>query len=402
MLEKSAVQIESSGKDKKQARRYPLTSLYFYLTAGCNLACRHCWLAPGFQDEKRQYPMLDFELMKRIIDQAAPLGLSSVKLTGGEPLMHPRIVEILDFLLQRKLELLVETNVLLCTPELAEKMAQFERRHISVSLDGVDAATHDWVRGVKGAFVGAVAGINNLTAAGVRPQIIMSLLRINYKQAEAMVRFAEELGCGSVKFNLVQPTKRGEQIYMQDQGLHIEDYVRLGKKIENELASQTKMIIYYDHPFAFRPLHRLFGNGSQANGRCGILSILGVLADGSYALCGIGASVPEMIFGNACCNDLAAIWHEHPVLQELRAGLPARLQGICGACMMKSICMASCIAQNYYRNQSLWAPFWFCEGAEAQGLFPASRKQPQPNHSYKESEATHAMEQTSTKTAERL
>jgi len=42
-----------------------------------------------------------------------------------------------------------------------------------------------------------------------------------------------------------------------------------------------------------------------------------------------------------------------------------------------------CIAQNYYSKGSLWAPYWFCEQAEAAGLFPASRlgaSPPQPPH----------------------
>jgi hypothetical protein len=36
--------------------------------------------------------------------------------------------------------------------------------------------------------------------------------------------------------------------------------------------------------------------------------------------------------------------------------------------------MGACIAQNYYRNGSLWASNWFCEQAEKAGLFPASRQ----------------------------
>ncbi len=40
---------------------------------------------------------------------------------------------------------------------------------------------------------------------------------------------------------------------------------------------------------------------------------------------------------------------------------------------MKGRCLGSCVAQNYYRSGSLWAPFWFCEEADAAGLFPPSR-----------------------------
>jgi MoaA/NifB/PqqE/SkfB family radical SAM enzyme len=65
--------------------------------------------------------------------------------------------------------------------------------HVSVSLDGSDAETHEWVRGVEGCFEAALQGIRNLVAAGIRPQLIMSLMRKNVGQIEPLVRMAESL-----------------------------------------------------------------------------------------------------------------------------------------------------------------------------------------------------------------
>lgn len=352
---------------------WPLRTLYFYLTEGCNLACRHCWIAPRVQDEKHHYGHLDYQLFEKIITEAKPLGLTGVKLTGGEPLMHPQISEILDHIRDQELALTVETNGVLCTAELAHKMAACESVFVSVSLDGVDANTHEWVRGVKGSFEAALQGIRHLVQAGLKPQIIMSIMRINDDQVEPMVRLAEELGCGSVKFNLIQPTERGERIYEADQGLSIEEYIELGKFVENELSRRTKLKLYYDHPMAFRSLSRLFGAEGDGCSRCGILGILGVLYDGSYALCGIGTSIPEMIFGHGDKNVLEKVWHENQILNELRDGLPKKLQGICADCLMKNICFGSCVAQNYYRSKNLFAGFWFCEEANRAGKFNQSR-----------------------------
>jgi molybdenum cofactor biosynthesis enzyme MoaA len=82
--------------DKPADRTYPLNQIYFYLTEGCNLRCRHCWIAPKYQSEGNTYPALDLDLFKSIIEQAKLLGLTGVKLTGGEPLLHPAINEILE------------------------------------------------------------------------------------------------------------------------------------------------------------------------------------------------------------------------------------------------------------------------------------------------------------------
>jgi len=91
-------------------------------------------------------------------------------------------------------------------------------------------------------------------------------------------------------------------------------------------------------------------------------------------LCGIGESVAELVFGDARTVSLEEVWNTNPVLQEIRQGLPSKLKGICGECIMKATCLGSCIAMNYYRYRDLFAPYWYCEDADAAGLFPASRR----------------------------
>lgn len=351
-----------------------LNTIYFYLTGGCNLACRHCWIAPQYMGDGAPGPVLDFDLFRSIIAQAKPLGLSGVKLTGGEPLMHPDIRAFIEHVRAEGLRLTVETNGVLCTKGLAEQMAAGSGAFVSVSLDGADAETHEWVRGVEGAFEAALTGIRTLAEAGLRPQIIMSVMRRNVVQMEPLVRLAESLGAGSVKFNLVQPTARGEKLHTAGETLTIGELIDRSRWVEQELRPATSLRLFYDHPMAFRPLGRLFGERGDGCSVCGILGILGVLANGSYALCGIGTSLPEMVFGEAEKDRLEDVWKTTPILTQLRQGLPHRLTGICGECIMRAGCIGSCIAQNYYRDGSLWAPFWYCQLADEAGLFPASRR----------------------------
>ena len=367
--------------EKKENRRFFLSQIYFYLTEGCNLRCRHCWIAPKYQGGRSSYPSLSWELFRLIIKQAKPLGLSGVKLTGGEPLLHPQIHKILEEIRANDLRLTVETNGLLCTEGLAQKMAACKNPFVAVSLDAADAETHEWVRGVSGSFEAAKEGLRNLVEADLRPQVIMTLMARNKDQMEAVVHLAELLGCGSVKFNILQPIARGEKMHEEGQTLGIEELVEVGEWVENVLSSSTNLRLYYSHPLAFRPLSKMFGDKGDGCGVCGILGHLGVLADGSYALCGIGETVPQLIFGHAAKDDLEDVWDNAPVLQELRQGLPQRLEGICGQCLMQSRCLGNCIAQNYYRSKSLWAPFWFCEETRKRGLFPGSRIAPETSRS---------------------
>jgi SynChlorMet cassette radical SAM/SPASM protein ScmF len=155
--------------------------------------------------------------------------------------------------------------------------------------------------------------------------------------------------------------------------LGIRELIDLGRWVDSRLAQFANVRLFYGHPAAFRTLGRMFGR--DGCGTCGIKGILGVLADGSYALCGIGETVPEMVFGHASTDRLSDVWVGRPVLREIREGMPRRLEGVCGECLMKGICLGNCIAQNYYRSSNLWAPFWFCEEARREGLFPEARLQ---------------------------
>lgn len=360
-------------KNIKEESRFPLKQVYFYLTEGCNLACRHCWLSPGLDIEGISYPSLPLNLFKSIIQQAKHLGLSGVKLTGGEPLMHPEIYRMIDFVRDQEINLSIETNGVFCDKKLAGKIAQCRNASAAVSLDGADARTHEWIRGIPGCFDAAREGIRNLAAVNVEPQVIMTVMEKNKDQMIDVVRLAESLGAGSVKFNIVQPTGRGEKMNSNGQTLSVKKLIEIGRWVENTLCPSTKIKVYYHSPLAFHSLSRMFAKGGDGCTSCNILNIIGVLPDGSYALCGIGTHIPGLVFGHAAKQPLADIWRNSPVLSELREGIPHRFEGTCGNCLMKKVCLGCCIAQNFYLNKNPWSPFWFCESASKAGLFPETR-----------------------------
>ncbi|HOJ51440.1 MAG TPA: SynChlorMet cassette radical SAM/SPASM protein ScmF [Syntrophales bacterium] len=349
----------------------PLNYLYFYITDGCNLRCRHCWIEPHQMGSHKAITYLPSATFSAIIAEAIPLGLRGVKLSGGEPLIHPHLREMLTVVEKFCLELTVETNGTLLTPEIVSRFRALPSVTISVSLDGAQPQTTDWIRNVRGTHLQVVKGIELLAKASLSPQIIFTLMKWNRAEVIPLVNLAYKLGAGSVKINCLQPVARGERIFSEG-AVDIEEILALNRLVDEELSSE-KLPVSVHLPPAFRPLSRLFGEKGNGCSTCGIMGILGVLADGSYALCGIGETVKEMVFGLAGRDSLAQVWRGHAVLREIRGGLPHRLQGICGRCALKGVCLGSCIAQSFYRTHSLWAPFWFCEEAEKKGLFPLSR-----------------------------
>ena len=372
LLEKGQF-MPSDGKNKisEETGIPPLRHIYFYLTEGCNLRCRHCWLAPRYDPEGKKFDVLPVQLFQAAIQEAKPLGLNGIKLTGGEPLLHPEFPRLLEIARNHELSVTIETNGVLCTPEVAARIAEVPNRFVSVSLDGADAETHDWVRGVDGSFEGAVSAIRNLVAADTRPQVIMTLMRCNVDQIDSVVTLAESLGASSVKFNLVQPAGRGCRVRDQAEGLSVPEAVELGRFVDMELSRRTPLKLHFDYPLAFRPLSRVAQPGGCAV--CGVLSIIGVIPSGQYALCGRGEHVQDLVFGAVGEGTLPEIWRDSPILKTLRDGLPDKLEGICSRCLMKGTCLGACVAQNYYDTGSLWGPYWFCREAERTGIFPETR-----------------------------
>ncbi len=350
----------------------PLTTYYMYITSGCNLACRHCWIAPSFEPDGGCGECLDFEFFKTAVNEAIPLGLNRIKFTGGEPLLHPDFRRMVDYATEKELKTNLETNGTLLSRELSRYLKEKTSMYsVAVSIDGVTAETHDYMRNVTGSFEKARKGVHYLVESGYKPQVIMSLYPDNVEEIEPMINWAVETGCGSVKFNIIQPSGRGEQMKKNNSLLSIEELLELGNWVEKELRSRYSIPLFYSWPMVFHGIRRL---NNDLGGNCNLYYILGILSSGELAMCGIGTQEKDLVYGFLEKDKVIDVWSSAAGLKKLRKVIPSQLEGICSKCIFKSRCLGTCVAQNYHATGRLTAPFWFCQQADEIGLFPASRK----------------------------
>ena len=352
-----------------------LNSFYLYLVAGCNLACRHCWIVPTFVNgEPSPGEWLSLELLRLAVDEAKPLGLSHVKLTGGEPVLHPHFREVVDYLTAEGLGLNMETNGTLIDADLARYLKERTNMNfISVSLDGARPETHDRFRGVTGAWEAALRGLGHLVEAGYNNvQVIMSPHRGNIGEVEDLVRLAVERGAGSVKFNPVSRSGRGIAMHERGEALDYDDVLALVRWVNGELQDRTPIRLHIMLPPAMMTVKELF-RSNDGGGACHVRHILGILGTGEMALCGIGRSVPELCFGRLGQDSLREVWVSHPMLQQLRRDLDSLYPGVCGECIHAPRCLTHCVAQNYVDSGHLVWPSDLCAEAVRRGTFPSSR-----------------------------
>jgi radical SAM protein with 4Fe4S-binding SPASM domain len=187
------------------------------LTYRCNLACEHCYLDAGgtplvgsenFADRSE----LGTEECFRVIDEIAAFAPECLTiLTGGEPLLRRDILEIVQRAAERELWVVVGTNGVRITENVARRLAQAGARGLSLSLDALDPDRHDRFRNVRGAWRNTVEGAEILARVGL-PFIVQTTAGShNLGELEAIADFAHDRLAAKV-WNLyfLVPTGRGQ------------------------------------------------------------------------------------------------------------------------------------------------------------------------------------------------
>ncbi len=187
------------------------------LTYRCNLACEHCYLDAGgaplvdtenFADRSE----LGTEECFRVIDEIAAFAPECVTiLTGGEPLLRRDILEIVNRAADRGLWVVVGTNGVRISENVAHHLAQAGARGLSLSLDALDPDRHDRFRRVRGAWRNTVEGAEILNRTGL-PFIVQTTAGShNLGELEAIADFAyERLAAKVWNLYFLVPTGRGQ------------------------------------------------------------------------------------------------------------------------------------------------------------------------------------------------
>jgi len=165
------------------------------ITDRCNYKCVYCRTG----EAGAQYPELGIDEYAKLIGIFVGLGITKVRLTGGEPLLRRGVPDLVRELARMRtpsgesLDLALTTNGHLLESLAAPlKTAGLDR--VTVSMDAVDAATFERITRVPGSFSAVIAGVRAARDAGLNPlKINCVLLRgFNDDQIEGFARFARE------------------------------------------------------------------------------------------------------------------------------------------------------------------------------------------------------------------
>lgn len=276
-----------------------------------------------------------------LLEEIARAGFKIVIFSGGEPLLRPDIYELIARAHALGLRPVCGTNGTLITPQVAQKLKAAGLAGAGISLDSLDVATHDKLRGVPGAWQAAVDGMAACREAGLPFQIHTTVFDWNDREVEAITDFAVARGAVAHHVFFLVPTGRGKD--MAAEALARTRYERLLHRI---IAKQRTVAIELKPTCAPQ-----FMRVAKQEGLA-LRFTKGCLAGTAYCCITPWGDVHPCPYlylkvGNVRQEPFSAIWQHASVLQDLRHG---QIKGRCGACVYQDIC-GGCRARAYVYEQ---------------------------------------------------
>ena len=175
-----------------------------FFTQRCNLRCRFCEF-PNTPAQDLQNELSHEELM-RIARDAGRMGARVFGILGGEPFVKLRsLIQVMEEAKRGGMDGSIVTNGTIMDEEAIRALIRMEWDLIRFSIDGVEAATHDHLRGVPGSFAKSIGVMERLIelkrTLGERlptMEINTVLNRRNMREIPDVVAMASRLDCRSL------------------------------------------------------------------------------------------------------------------------------------------------------------------------------------------------------------
>lgn len=318
-------------------------------TNACNMYCAHCYRDAGCKAQEE----LSTAEAKELLNQIARAGFKIMIFSGGEPLMRPDILELVEHATRLKLMAVFGTNGTLITPQMARDLKAAGAKGMGISLDSLDADKHDKFRSFASAWRGAVDGMKNCAAVGLPFQIHTTVMDWNQHELEALTDFAVAIGAKAHHFFFLVPTGRAATI--EEESLRAEGYENVLTRImrkQREVSIELKPTCA---PQFIRIADQLGVNLRFKRGCLAGLSYCIISPRGKVQPC----AYLNMELGDVRETPFDEIWRSNKVLQTLRT---LDYSGNCGGCRYKQKCggcraRAACYNGGDFMSGEPWCNF---------------------------------------------
>lgn len=245
------------------------------ITQKCGYKCIHCYEGKSHREVASPLPLDKwFSLINELKEQ----GCNRVQFIGGEPTLHPRLKDMIDYAGTKGFDKIeIFSNLYKLSDELVEALVR-NNVVVRVSVYGSDEHIHDHITGVSGSLNHTKKNIAMLIDKGITITANVVLMRENETDKAAIKDMLNSLGIDKIHFDEIREVIEGTQA---------------SHAISEAFRSKELRL----------NINRSYFNRSHSGIRCLCGSIY-VTADGMVYPCSMERTV---CYGNVCNNRLADI-----------------------------------------------------------------------------------------------
>ena len=377
------------------------------ITRKCNLSCLHCYASAVLYKntiaDSQDASEVSTTKARMIIDDLAEYGVPVVLFSGGEPLLREDLPELAAYAVQKGMRAVVSSNGTLITPQKAAQLKKAGLSYVGISLDG-NEDDHNRLRQCEHAYAGAMRGIANCQAAGLKVGLRFTLTSNNWQQVPNMFNLLRNLNIPRICFYHLVSSGRGQGMAQQALG-HKQTREVLDLIMQETQAffeqGQTKEVLTVDNhadgPYLWMKLAQIdperakrvytlleYNGGNSSGLGLACISWNGdVLPDQfwpkqnpvSQKFGGVEANNNQFNFslGNIHTRPFSQIWQDSSLdlLAKLR-NKKQYVQGRCSQCRFLDVCGGNFRARAFALTGNMWAsdPACYLSDAEIFGPKP--------------------------------
>lgn len=205
----------------------------------CPNRCVHC---SSFSSEDCT-EIIPFETFKEVVDGVKSLGLKTICFSGGEPFLHPDIIEMVQYVYRNGLQCYIYSSGIYMDsmknrssiPDKIIESIQGKVTKIIFNIEAIDEFTYNTIMGTQGCMAYLKQSIESATKKGIVVEGHFVPMKYNKNQLEGVIDYCEKLGVNKVSFlRLVmhgRALRNREKLVLSDEEM---------KKVNEELMKLYK------------------------------------------------------------------------------------------------------------------------------------------------------------------
>lgn len=342
--------------------------LWWRVTRHCNRRCKYCCVGARWTAGAPPDATISTGRLKELFAEAADIGVRGVSLGGGEPFIRPDMVELVEFMLARGLEVGIDTKFALSASQI-DRLARAGLPAISVSFDSPVAETANYLVGDKAFFDGVSRSMRSLVDHGIELHVTAVLTRRNVRELRDLVALLADIGVTKLTLNTFS-RYYGRCRYVPQFELTDEDTRWLAEVVPQLKREHGDRIDFvYDRNFcgirddAEEQREPLGPLPAEKTLHCDLgIRVLRMLPDGRVSRCDQWWFEEEVVFGDLKQQSIWEVWSSE-ALEAMLHPPRERFAGTeCADCGAFDACNATgrCIFAAHEAHGTVYAPDDHC------------------------------------------